>query len=240
MPVAELDRAEFVDDVSVPDGTVYEPGHHFIKTWRLRNVGDTTWTTEYKAIFMDGDLMDGPFTVSMPREVAPDQEVEVSVDFMAPSESGNYRGYWKLQNGDGDIFGMGIEAADHFWVDIRVTSDLPEGDGTPTPTPDVIVASVSMEVDEELYSGACPHTFVFTSLLILNKPATVTYSLEAENDVGLDLKLPPPVTRNLQAGRHTPRFELTFAQNLRGWVRMQVTNPEELTSNRVNFELVCQ
>lgn len=240
MPAAESDRAEFVSDVTVSDGTAFAPGTAFVKTWRLRNVGDTTWTTDYKVIFMDGEQMDGPFAVELPSSVAPEQEIDVSVDFRAPLETGSYRGYWKMQNAEGEIFGMGIGAAESFWVDIVVDEQLATAEGTPTPTANVAIASASMEVDQAEYSGVCPHTFIFYSRLFLNKPATVTYNLEAENDMGVSLKLPPPVTRNLQAGNYSSRFELTFAQSLRGWVRLRITAPLEMTSNRVNFELVCQ
>ena len=53
-PVGGKDRAEFIKDVTVPDGTVYQSGEAFVKTWRLQNTGDTTWTTDYKVIFVDG------------------------------------------------------------------------------------------------------------------------------------------------------------------------------------------
>ena len=43
------DRAQFVADVTVPDGTRYDPGATFTKTWRLRNIGTCTWTTSWKS-----------------------------------------------------------------------------------------------------------------------------------------------------------------------------------------------
>ncbi len=45
------DRAQFVADVTVPDGTRYDPGATFTKTWRLRNAGTCTWTTSYTMVF---------------------------------------------------------------------------------------------------------------------------------------------------------------------------------------------
>ena len=239
-PVGGKDRAEFIKDVTVPDGTVFKSGEAFVKTWRLQNIGDTTWTTNHKIIFVDGDLMDGPYTMKLSKEVPPNHKVDISIDFVAPSAAGKHRGYWKLQNADGEVFGLGLEAAEAFWVDIVVEASSAAADGTPTPSADVSVASVSMDVDEDSYTGGCPHTYIFTALFALNKPAVVTYNLEGDNDAGVIFKLPPPVTRNLQAGNHSTRFELTFAQSLRGWVRIQFTSPESLTSNRVNFELVCQ
>ncbi|MEZ4516680.1 MAG: NBR1-Ig-like domain-containing protein [Chloroflexota bacterium] len=33
------DDAQFVEDITVPDGTLVEPGQMIEKTWRLRNSG---------------------------------------------------------------------------------------------------------------------------------------------------------------------------------------------------------
>ena len=37
-----VDLAEFVADVTVPDGTDFTPGETFVKTWQLRNAGTST------------------------------------------------------------------------------------------------------------------------------------------------------------------------------------------------------
>ena len=38
--------AQFVEDVSVKDGTVFTPDSLFTKTWRLKNIGTCTWTDD--------------------------------------------------------------------------------------------------------------------------------------------------------------------------------------------------
>src|SRR5512143_3278895 len=43
--LSSCDWAQFVADVTVPDGTSYAPGTTFTKTWRLKNIGSCTWTT---------------------------------------------------------------------------------------------------------------------------------------------------------------------------------------------------
>ena len=48
---AACDRAQFISDVSVPDGTMFAPNTAFSKTWRLKNVGTCTWTTGYSVVF---------------------------------------------------------------------------------------------------------------------------------------------------------------------------------------------
>jgi len=62
---------EFVKDVSIPDGTKIAGGTSFTKTWRLRNAGSCTWTTEYDLAFVKGDQMSAPNFVDMPKAVKP-------------------------------------------------------------------------------------------------------------------------------------------------------------------------
>ncbi len=118
------DWAGFVMDVTVPDGTVLAPNTPFIKTWRLRNIGTCTWTTAYALQFVSGDLLSAPALVNLPQEVAPGQTVDVSVQMSSPAVAGHYRGYWKLSNAAGTLFGIGSTASSPFWVDIYVAAPL--------------------------------------------------------------------------------------------------------------------
>ena len=120
-PNTGCDRATFVSDVTIPDGTVFSPGAAFTKTWRLKNAGTCTWTTSYSLVFVGGEKMGGPDSSALPRTVAPGQTVDLSVNLTAPNISGNYRGYWQLKNASGAIFGIGSTANKPFWVDINVT-----------------------------------------------------------------------------------------------------------------------
>ena len=67
------DRAQFIADVTVPDGTRYDPGATFTKTWRLRNIGTCTWTTAYTMVFDSGTQMSSTASVAMPSNVPPGQ-----------------------------------------------------------------------------------------------------------------------------------------------------------------------
>ena len=57
-PTAMFDLAQFVRDVTIPDGSTYAPGATFTKTWRLRNAGTCTWSG-YVLVFDSGDAMNG-------------------------------------------------------------------------------------------------------------------------------------------------------------------------------------
>ena len=95
-------------DVTIPDGTPMTPGQDFTKTWKIKNTGICTWDTSYKAIFSysapPNERM-GAQPIPLTALVAPGQEVDVSVQFKAPSTAGEYTGYWQMVNAKGIPFG---------------------------------------------------------------------------------------------------------------------------------------
>ncbi len=114
------DVMTFVADMSVPDGTVLEPGEAFRKTWRIRNSGACAWTTAYQFVFTKGDRIGAPESVSLPVPVNPGESVDISVDMTAPVNSGTYRGHWMLKNPSGRLIGLDRSWENGVWVDIRV------------------------------------------------------------------------------------------------------------------------
>merc|ERR1719218_232475 len=78
--------ARFVADVSIFDGTQVAPGTPFTKIWRLKNVGEWAWPPGTQLTFVGGDQMSANLLVPLAREapVAPGEEVDVSVDMIAP------------------------------------------------------------------------------------------------------------------------------------------------------------
>jgi hypothetical protein len=124
---ATCDWAQFVSDVTVPDGTIFQPGATFTKTWRLKNIGTCTWTPSYSMVFASGTQMGTTTSVSMPGTIAPGQTVDVSVPMTAPNTAGTYIGYWKFKNPSGVLFGIGYNANSPWWVQIRVQGDVQTG-----------------------------------------------------------------------------------------------------------------
>ena len=112
--------AKFIEDVTVKDGTVFPPNAELLKTWRLENIGSCTWSRDYRLVFFDGERMDGPRVSQLEENVDPGETVDVSVELIAPEKGGRYRGYWMLSNSSGEEFGIGADADDAFWVEIRV------------------------------------------------------------------------------------------------------------------------
>lgn len=233
------DNAVFVEDRTVPDGTDFAPGTEFVKTWRLMNMGSSTWTSSYSLVFISDDAMGGPDSVPVPIEVPPNQLLDISVDLVAPTAPGNYRGYWRMRNPAGTFFG------DSIYVDIDVVGEgTPVATAAPTSTPgsgsSAVVSDVSISLENPTVSGACPHTYAITGRFTLSEGATVTYQLEAGSDTpGFQFTLPGAQTVTLGAGTHTQSFSLNLTNSGSGWVRLRITEPQDIASEQAAFALTC-
>ncbi len=129
-------RGDFIGDVTITDYTILHLSEPFTKTWRIRNAGTCTWTTDYKIIFIGGDKLGAADPVAMPYNIAPGQTVDISVPMTAPDTIGHYEGIWQLQSPDGRTFGVGSLGTDHIWVRIRVIAPVfSTATGTATPAP---------------------------------------------------------------------------------------------------------
>ena len=102
--VALCDSMQFVADVNIPDNTNMAPGQDFLKTWRVKNTGSCPWGAGYELVYAEyQDEMEGqpqPLT----EVVQPGQEVEISVQFTAPDEIGEYLSAWQMENPAGVTF----------------------------------------------------------------------------------------------------------------------------------------
>lgn len=152
------DKASFVTDVTVPDGSDFDKGEAFTKTWRLRNDGSCTWTSSYALAFDHGDQMGAPASQSLAGAVPPGSTVDISVDLTAPNEYGQYQGFYKLRNNSNVLFGIGAGGNTAFWVQI----DVPEPEPDPTATSIILIPvtliplfNYSSGEDQVLNEGAC-------------------------------------------------------------------------------------
>ena len=120
-PQIPCNAGQFMKDVTVPDGTEFQQGAPFTKTWRIKNVGSCTWTKDYRVVFVNGDSMGAPTNgETLPYSVKPGQYVDASVDLVAPGEPGKYKGSWMLSTPSGQRFGIGANYSNSFFVSIKV------------------------------------------------------------------------------------------------------------------------
>ena len=217
------DRAKFISDVTVPDGTDFSPGENFTKTWRLKNDGSCTWNTGYKLVFDHGDQMDAPGSVSLTGDVQPGQTVNLSVNMTAPSGNGIYKGYWKLRNESGDKFGIGNNANVAFWVEIEVVAAS------------FAVTSVQLDVDHHNIEGACPQTFNFQAQITTNGAGTVTYYWTRSDGAH-----GPTKTLNFtEAGTQTVTSSWSLGLTYSGWKKIYIEDPNHQLFGTVEFTLTC-
>jgi streptogramin lyase len=87
-------------DLSVARDTLFR------MAWRMRNVGTCTWDPSYRFAFLAGERLRGPHSLPLVEAVPPGGEIELSVNLIAPAETGTYRGVWQLFAPDGRPFGV--------------------------------------------------------------------------------------------------------------------------------------
>ena len=134
------DQAQFIADVTIPDGTKMIPGQAFTKTWRLRNLGSCTWDTRYALVFTGGDALGAPAVVNLPGTVPSNATVDLSIDMKAPAAPGQYVSNWKLRNPAGQVFG--VVADQPFFAQVTVVQPTPTITPTRTVTPTTQVSGV--------------------------------------------------------------------------------------------------
>ncbi len=99
-------KMEFLGDVTIPDGQVIPAGSKFIKTWRVKNIGTTTWTANYKIRNWAGARYGAAASILLGKEVKPNETTEISIEFTAPLNSGEYTSWWILSDEDEANFGQ--------------------------------------------------------------------------------------------------------------------------------------
>lgn len=132
-------------DVTVPDGSRYLPGENFSKTWRLVNSGSCPWTREYAIVWFSGEPMGVDEQWYFVSDVKPGETVDVTVDMVAPMQSGDFQSNWKLMNSQGELFGLGPNGDAPLWVIIQVKAENTATvlvEPTLQPTPAVYVSGI--------------------------------------------------------------------------------------------------
>jgi hypothetical protein len=172
-------QAQFVTDVTIPDGTVMTPGQAFTKKWRIRNTGECVWNG-YNLVFDSGDSMGGPASKAV-GVVNPGQEIDLEVNLIAPASAGNYRGYWRIVTNNNVLVPMlnGYQGR-AFYVDIKVQAPAT---ATNTSAPLFAVTSVNYSLGTWNSPGFvnCPR---ITASITTNGPGTVKFKWKRQDSPG--------------------------------------------------------
>lgn len=120
-----LNDAVFVEDVTIPDFSLVQPGEVLDKRWNVRNTGTCDWGAGYKLVRVGEDNFQGETELALfPARAGNVAEVQVALT--APDEPGEYISRWQAQSPEGIQFGQEI------YLLVLIPTPTP----APTTTPD--------------------------------------------------------------------------------------------------------
>eukprot|EP01121_Diplochlamys_sp_Union-15-3_P007845 TRINITY_DN202_c0_g1_i1.p1 TRINITY_DN202_c0_g1~~TRINITY_DN202_c0_g1_i1.p1 ORF type:complete len:300 (-),score=55.47 TRINITY_DN202_c0_g1_i1:97-996(-) len=102
--------SRFVKHVTAPDGVTLPIGFKFTKTWKMANSGAIAWPegTTFLRVSRLNDFNAPPFVPVPQCPVAPNQEVDISVEMTCPNGPGLYESFWRLVAPSGKKFGQRV------------------------------------------------------------------------------------------------------------------------------------
>jgi len=204
---------------TIKDGTKFQPGETFKKSWTLRNEGDCDWTTSYYLKFVEGTQMGGPSTVKVPSVIEPNEDITFILDLTAPNTAGDYTGVWQLFAADGEAMGR-------YWVKISVGA----------PPQNFAVTSVTFYAGNQPIDLICPECIDVSAEITVTAAGTVTYTWEdceggAENG---SLTFNAPGKKQITHALCIPAAGSGFH-----WADLYIDEPNHQWFNSPDFEVVC-
>lgn len=174
-------RANYIADVTIPDGTIVASGVQFVKTWRVLNSGTCPWgpgTTVQNMQFINGNPLGAPNLVPIPNQIAAGAQGDISISMTAPAQAGAYRSSWKLRADNGQLIGVGQSSVSLF-ASIRVQVAAPPTAVPPptSPAPPSQVIQMAPGATEAEAQGQLPANGI------------ATYSVGAQANQNMQLSL---------------------------------------------------
>jgi hypothetical protein len=239
-PESLRDIADFVGDITIPDFSYIETGTAFTKTWRLQNISELTWTTDYQLVFVEGDLMGAPENIFFPEEVPPGGLVDLSVDFTAPDTPGEYRSDWILQNANGENFGLGEKADLPIFTIIYAIAPEEEVPGGVAGGATITLATIT--VNNPNYSGSCPATLTFSGGITTSNGGTVLWSLTFDTSTS-GFTFDPSGSYSLNygsSGTQYWQYTLFVSSSVNASARLIANGTNSKSSGTQTFTVNCQ
>lgn len=229
-PWNTCNSAKFITE-TIGDQIVMEPGAAFVKSWTLQNSGECVWDQDYRLVFESGEAMTGNLELAFltdKQTVQPGQEVTITINLTTPAKPGEYVGFWKLANADGQRFGL-TGAADPIWVHLVVGA----------PNNDLFkVTSAKAGAAPNSHTGSCGKggvTVTLVGTIKTNKAGTVSYYW-----TGSDIKTQ---TQTIQFyGADTQQVFVTFTITKgihHGFAKLMIVSPNELSSEKATYSIEC-
>lgn len=95
---------EFIQDVTIPDGTTVSFGAAIDKQWLVKNIGTCNWDSTYRLKWIGGD----PLGANQEQILFPARagtQATLRIAFTAPATEGTYESAWQAYGKDGIAFG---------------------------------------------------------------------------------------------------------------------------------------
>ncbi len=113
-------RAKFVNDVTIPDGTEVRAGEMLTKTWTLENYGTCSWSENYKIVWADENYDNDQKLFDIGVNLAPGEQGEISVTFPAQGEGKTHISFL-LADTEGNTFGLGERGIGDLYIEYRIS-----------------------------------------------------------------------------------------------------------------------
>jgi hypothetical protein len=113
----------FVADVTYPDDTIVAPGESIVKTWTVKNLGPCTWGAGYRIILAYDSCGASTrcfanfYPIAIGQIVNPGESIDLTVNLIAPTASGDYLAVFRLQTDEWQNIG---DLANFGWFSIKV------------------------------------------------------------------------------------------------------------------------
>lgn len=215
-----------------PDKTIFVAGKSFLKTWRIQNNSDCTWTPDYKIIFWNGDLMGGAYSYNFPQFLPPGESADVSILLAAPQTAGTYKSEWKLQTPNGQNFGVGPSQTP-FWTEIVVVGA--------NETPAYGITSVTYDIERRPLTGCNTNNwYTVTAHVSFSGPMHEVILQFQHSDGFRSAKIKLEITEATTMDFTDEwKFHIADSQGPK-WIRLTQVFPTYIEFDKVHFTFECK
>jgi len=210
---------------TILDGTKFNSGDSFVKSWTLRNEGSCDWTTDFRMVFEDGDQMSGPGSVYLTHNVPSGDTYIVEIPMTAPPSDGDYTGVWRFKAADGTKMGS-------YWVKITV--------GDPAPPPAAFaVTSVNYYIPQTTINITCPGNLSVSISAEITTSAGGVISYKWDDSQGCLSGCPTKSLNFASAGSQTIQHNMTVGAFGDYWAKIYIDDPNHQWFGQKNFHVNC-
>jgi hypothetical protein len=101
LPLAQSTTFVFIGE-TIPDGTNFQPGQTFQKTWTLKNGGNSAWDKDFTLVRTSStpanETLGSLEQIPLSKEVKPGETIQIGANLVAPKQNGQYTVYYQLQD----------------------------------------------------------------------------------------------------------------------------------------------